>query len=60
MASASAASDWLRRGMRSFDATIALAVSWLTMHAMPHLDHTQGGGVPLADRGGKPVAARLR
>lgn len=47
MASASAASDWLRRGMRSFDATIALAVAWLTMSAMPHLDHTQGVEYPL-------------
>lgn len=47
MSSASAASDWLRRGMRSFDATIALAVSWLTMSSMSHLDHTQGVEYPL-------------
>ena len=47
MASAFAASDWLRRGMRSFDATIALAVAWLTMRAMPDLDHTQGVEYPL-------------
>src|SRR5690554_2379292 len=43
----STSSDWLRRGMRSFDATIALLVAWLTMSVMPHLDHTQGVEYPL-------------
>ncbi|TFH86498.1 undecaprenyl-phosphate glucose phosphotransferase [Billgrantia azerbaijanica] len=43
----STSSDWLRRGMRTFDAAIALAVAWALMTWLPHLDHTDSTEYPL-------------
>lgn len=43
----STAGDWLRHGMRGFDAAIAFSVSWALLKAMPGLDHTQGIEYPL-------------
>lgn len=47
MAIAYAASEWLRRGMRSFDATIAFSVSLILLKTMPGLEYTQGIEYPL-------------
>lgn len=47
MRSRSSSSDWLRRGMRCFDAGIALLVAWGLMVALPELDHTDSIEYPL-------------
>lgn len=47
MSHGNTASDWLRHGMRGFDAAIAFSVSWALLKAMPGLDHTQGIEYPL-------------
>ena len=41
------ASDWLRRGMRCFDAGTALLVSWAWMLYLPGLVHTESIEYPL-------------
>lgn len=47
MRSRSSTSDWLRRGMRCFDAGTALLVSWLMIALLPELDHTDSIEYPL-------------
>ena len=47
MRSRSSTSDWLRRGMRCFDAGTALLVSWALMLFLPGLDHTDSIEYPL-------------
>lgn len=40
-------SDWLRRGMRCFDAAVALLVAFALMRMLPGLDHTERLEYPL-------------
>lgn len=47
MAPGSSYSDWLRRGMRCFDAAIALSVAFVLMRLLPGLEHTDRLEYPL-------------